>query len=61
MVQPSALLSVGEVASRLGVCNATVYTLCGELRHIRILGALRFALADVEAFIAAHHRGCVSS
>ncbi len=49
-------MSAREVASRLGVCTATVYRLCGEgkLAHVRILNAIRVAPADLEAFIARH-------
>jgi excisionase family DNA binding protein len=39
------LLSVKEVAARLGVCTATVYALVerGELAHIRVVNAIRVA------------------
>ncbi len=39
------LLSVREVAARLGLCTATVYGLCadGALPHVRILNAVRIA------------------
>ncbi|HEX5746825.1 MAG TPA: helix-turn-helix domain-containing protein [Archangium sp.] len=49
------LLTVREVAARLSVCTATVYSLCsrGLLRFIRVSGALRIDPAGVEAFIAA--------
>ncbi|HLM45815.1 MAG TPA: helix-turn-helix domain-containing protein [Myxococcaceae bacterium] len=49
------LLTVREVAARLSVCTATVYSLCsrGLLRFIRVSGALRIDPASVEAFIAA--------
>jgi excisionase family DNA binding protein len=49
------LLSVREVAERLAVSTATVYALCkrGQLRHVRVSGALRIEPASVEAFIAA--------
>jgi excisionase family DNA binding protein len=48
-----ALLSVSEVARRLGVCSATVYALCarGALRHVRVLNAIRVAPRDLEAFV----------
>jgi len=47
------------VACRLGVCAATVYSLCarGELAHVRILNAIRIAPADLAAFIAERRRG----
>jgi excisionase family DNA binding protein len=37
------LLSVAEVARKLGVCDATVYKLCalGRLDHVRVLNAIR--------------------
>ena len=37
------LLSVADVAKRLGVCAATVYRLCerGELPHVRIVNSIR--------------------
>ena len=49
------LLTVKEVAARLGVCRATAYELCerGELPHIRVLNAIRVRSADVEEFISA--------
>jgi len=48
-----ALLSVRQVAGQLGVCTATVYALCanGELRHVRVLNAIRVAPSDLEAFV----------
>jgi excisionase family DNA binding protein len=48
------LLTVREVAERLAVCTATVYTLCerGEVQHLRVLNALRIHPNDPEAFIA---------
>jgi excisionase family DNA binding protein len=47
------LLSVRQVAGRLGVCTATVYALCarGALPHVRVLNAIRVALGDLEAFV----------
>jgi excisionase family DNA binding protein len=53
------LLTVREVASRLGLSTATVYTLChqGELPHIRISNAIRIAPADVEAFLSRKREG----
>jgi excisionase family DNA binding protein len=50
-----ALLAVREVARRLGVSTATVYALCerGELKHVRILNAIRIAEADVIEFLEA--------
>jgi excisionase family DNA binding protein len=49
---------VKQVAARLGICAATVYTLTerGELPHVRISNAIRFEPADLEAFIAARRK-----
>jgi len=54
-----ALLTVRDVAARLGVCTATVYRLVGEgqLAHVRVLNAIRVAPRDLEAFIEAQRRG----
>jgi excisionase family DNA binding protein len=48
------LLTVKEVAAYLHV--KTVYRLCalGELRHIRVLNAIRMAPSDVDALVFAH-------
>jgi excisionase family DNA binding protein len=48
------LLTVSEVAARLGVCAATVYKLCarGALQHVRVLNSIRVAKEWVSAFIA---------
>jgi excisionase family DNA binding protein len=53
------LLSVRDVAARLGVCTATVYRLVGEgqLAHVRVLNAIRVAPPDLAAFIEAQRRG----
>jgi len=47
------LLSVRQVAARLGVYTATVYLLCerNELAHIRVLSAIRITPADFAEFI----------
>jgi excisionase family DNA binding protein len=47
------LLRVADVATQLGVSNATVYELCatGRLRHVRILNSIRIAPADLDAFL----------
>jgi len=49
------LLTVGDVAAFLHVSTKTVYRLCerGELRHARVLNAIRVARSDVEAFVLA--------
>jgi excisionase family DNA binding protein len=49
---------VAEVARRLGVCTATIYSLCarGELAHVRILNAIRVAPSDLASFVARHRR-----
>jgi excisionase family DNA binding protein len=48
------LLSVADVAERLGVCAATVYRLCelGELPHVRIVNSIRLRRQDLDAFVA---------
>jgi excisionase family DNA binding protein len=48
-----ALLAIRAVAARLGVSTATVYALCetGQLRHVRILNALRIAESDLVDFV----------
>jgi excisionase family DNA binding protein len=48
-----ALLTVREIAARLGVSTATVYKLCtrGELRYVRILGSIRVARSDLDAYL----------
>ena len=53
------LLSVRDVAARLGVCTATVYRLAGDgqLVHVRVLNAIRVAPRDLDAFIEAQRRG----
>ena len=50
------LLSVREVAVRLGVSRATVYGLAtrGDLRNTRVSNAMQFSQADVAAFERAH-------
>ncbi len=48
------LLSVKEVAARLGVSSASVYKACatGDLRCVRFLSVIRVRLADLETFLA---------
>jgi excisionase family DNA binding protein len=52
------LLSVREIAARLGVSTATVYKLCdcGELPYVRVSNAIRVAPADLAEFIARNRR-----
>jgi excisionase family DNA binding protein len=52
------LLSVAEVARRLGVCGATVYKLCarGHLDHVRVLNAIRVPPAVLDEFIGSRPR-----
>ncbi len=54
VVLPEKLLTVREVAERLGVCRATVYAMVerGELPHVRIASAIRFHPADLAAYLA---------
>jgi excisionase family DNA binding protein len=49
-----SLLTIGEVALRLGVSRATAYKLCaaGQLPHLRICNALRVRLVDLLYFFA---------
>jgi excisionase family DNA binding protein len=48
------LLTVAEVADRLGVSTATIYKLCdrGDLVHIRVLNTTRIAPAALAAYLA---------
>jgi excisionase family DNA binding protein len=48
------LLTVKQVAEVLGVCTATVYTLCdeGALAHIRVRNSIRVSEAALAAFVA---------
>jgi excisionase family DNA binding protein len=51
-LEPERLLTVKEVAERLGVCAATVYRPCanGELRHLRVLKSIRVSATELRAF-----------
>jgi excisionase family DNA binding protein len=53
IADPERLLTVGQVAKLLQVCNATVYKLCkkGELEHTRILNSIRIAPAGLSHLI----------
>ncbi|HET9594989.1 MAG TPA: helix-turn-helix domain-containing protein [Anaeromyxobacteraceae bacterium] len=57
VVPQERLLSVREVAARLGVCTSTVYRLCaeGRLVHVRVANAIRIAPADLGAPLALRH------
>ncbi|RKG63502.1 DNA-binding protein [Corallococcus sp. CA054B] len=48
------LLTVRDVATRLAVSTATVYRLCkqGQLRSIRVSGAVRVDPTSVATFVA---------
>jgi excisionase family DNA binding protein len=50
----SRLLTVSDVAKRLGVCAATVYKLCatGALPHVRVLNSIRISDEALQAFVA---------
>ncbi len=52
------LLTVREVAVKLGVCTAIVYRLVasGELPHVRVSNAIRVTAIDVEEFVARSKR-----
>jgi excisionase family DNA binding protein len=47
-------LTVRDLAAQLCVSTATVYNLCAtrELPHVRVLGAIRIAHADLAAYVA---------
>ena len=55
-LQPTDLLTVRDVAARLGVCRATIYELCRrrDLEHIRVLNAVRIPLAAVATYLDSH-------
>lgn len=47
------MLTVKQVAVRLGLSTATAYELCasGELAHVRVLNTIRVEPAALEAFL----------
>jgi excisionase family DNA binding protein len=49
-----ALLSIGDVAERVGVCRATVYRMVwrGDIPHIRVGAAIRIHPADLDRLLA---------
>jgi excisionase family DNA binding protein len=51
VVPHERLLTVREVAARLGVCTSTVYKLCAEakLAHVRVSNAIRIPPAAVQS------------
>ncbi len=53
------LLSVRQVAERLGMSTATIYSLVEreELAHVRVSNAIRVRPVDLDAFIEARRRG----
>jgi excisionase family DNA binding protein len=57
--EEEALLTVRDVAARLGVGTATVYRVVaeGHLAHVRVLNAIRVTPRDLEAFVEAQRRG----
>jgi len=57
--KPIRLLTIGEAAEYLSVSERSIKRLIarGDLPCIRVGNALRFALADLEAFIARNRSG----
>ncbi len=51
--QSGALLTVADVARRLGVCRATMYRICraGQLGHVRISNAIRVPESALAAYL----------
>jgi excisionase family DNA binding protein len=47
------LLTVKQVAEVLGVCRATIYTLCdeGALAHVRVRNSIRISEATLATFV----------
>jgi excisionase family DNA binding protein len=54
-IRIGSLLTVKQVAARLGVSAATVYGLCErrELHHVRVANAIRVLPDALEAFLRA--------
>ena len=52
-------LTVRDVAAQLAVSTATVYKLCAarELAYLRVLGAIRIAIADLASYLAREKSG----
>jgi excisionase family DNA binding protein len=52
------LLTVREVAARLQVSTAAIYSIVekGQLPHLRVLNAIRVLETDLDAFLAARRR-----
>ncbi|WP_414640872.1 helix-turn-helix domain-containing protein [Archangium sp.] len=50
------MLTIREVAQRLGMCRAAVYRLCdrGTLPHIRISNSIRVQEEALEHFLREH-------
>jgi len=48
------VLTVSQVAKRLGVWTATVYRLCASeaLQHVRVLNSIRVAHESLQGFFA---------
>jgi excisionase family DNA binding protein len=48
-----SLLTVAEVARRLGVCRATIYRICrsGRLGHVRVSNAIRVRENALAAYL----------
>ena len=55
---PRGLLTIREVAERLGLSKATIYALCerGELPHTRISNSIRVSAADLDVFLTLNRK-----
>ncbi len=53
VVLPEALLTVREVAERLGVCRASVYAMVerGDIPHVRVGTRVRIRTADLAVYV----------